>query len=126
MKKFLVMLMLAATIYTMQGNSPVNLAWDDPGNPPGTVDHYEVYLVEDVSNTVHVYKTTSTNLTISIPRPSSGVFMVEVRAVGKTSITSDWCQSTDPNCALLKDGVTHGAWKVFWKPPAPSGGTLTH
>jgi hypothetical protein len=99
--------------YTLTKNT-VTINWDETS----TVDYYDVWLIRDISGQIWKYQITTTGITIA--KPMSGVFTVEVRAAKAGVDPSDWCQSTDAGCAKLITGV-NGAWKIRWRPSGPIG-----
>jgi hypothetical protein len=115
-KRVLAHLFVLLVIYTMKGN--VTIGWDAV---PYVVDHYEVKLIREVTGEEHTYGTTA--LRITIPKPRSGKWEVRVRSCVKNPdgsfVYSEECSSLNPACAMLSDGVTHGDWKVYWKPSSP-------
>ena len=124
----------AQVVYTRTNS--VTLSWgavvvDVNGNSV-VIDHYELKLIRDVSLDEYNYGTSNTSL--SIPRPRSGVYEVKVRAVKKASdgmmISGEWCSSLNASCSKLKvDSQAKppvlvegpGAWKVYFKVYAPFG-----
>lgn len=116
--------------------SRVIVAWDavttDTSGNPVTIDHYEVKLIRDGTFEESNYGTSNTSL--SIPRPKSGVYEVRVRAAARNQggmmLYSEWCSSLNVSCAKLGvDGTAKppvlvegpGAWKVYFKVAAPVG-----
>ena len=124
----------AQVVYTRTNSA--TLSWDavavDVDGNPVVIDHYELKLIRDVSLNEYNYGTSNTSL--SILRPRSGVYEVKVRAVKKASdgtmIPGEWCSSLNASCSnlsidskakppVLVEGP--GAWKVYFKVYAPVG-----
>lgn len=101
-------------------NAPATVRWDASESPD--VDRYMVTVIRDGTGEKWHYGTEGLQLTL--PRPKSGVYVLEVCAGRVSDGVLEWsepCSSIDASCAKLKDGVTPGAWKVRWKVSAPSG-----
>lgn len=120
---FCAVILLAITIPAFSQviyNAPATVRWDASESPG--VDRYMVTIIRDVTRERWNYGTDGLRLTL--PRPKSGVYVVEVRAgrVGSDGVLrwSEPCMSLNPACAKLRDG-NPGAWKVRWKVSAPLG-----
>jgi len=115
MKRVIAHLFVLLVIYTIKGN--VTIGWDYTQ----VVDHFEVKLIREVTKEEHTYATSATRITI--PKPRSGKWEVQVKACNKKADgsmeCSDACSSLNAVCAMLSDGVTHGDWKIYWKPSSP-------
>lgn len=101
-------------IFPYEKNQTVVVGWNAVTNVP--IDHYEVDVVRD-DGTVTVFPTANTQLTVIEPR--SGFFTVKVRAIGTSGTPGSFCFSTDSSCSTING--TAGAWKIEWRPVAPTG-----